>query len=418
MKITSESHRKEKVYLVNFSNKNKGEKTMAIKTDNSNNTVTNETTELTLAKVNEQRQKFDLANAREQYKNEILASGEVDKLTSLIDLSNTNTIVEFGKEPATQMSRVADQVLSKYDMATIQSTSTLIQSLLNVMKKIDLDELQDAKDLIAKQAKKSIFDRFKESAEAKLNKLLNKYQGIGMEMEKICAQLSAYEQQIKDSNNDIAKMYEQAKDNYRSLTAYILAGEQALVEIEEYKKQKQEELDKTGNTDIQFEIQDINQAVTLMEQRVADLRGAEAVALQSVPTFKVQEYTNANLSRKINSAFIVTIPAFKTALVNSVIAKQQSIQMQGLAALDEATSALIRKNAENAVTQLQNSQKLANTSAVKADDIEYAWNTIMTGIQQYKDMENQYREIRKEEAKRIEAANSQYLKSLAEGSGI
>ena len=42
----------------------------------------------------------------------------------------------------------------------------------------------------------------------------------------------------------------------------------------------------------------------------------------------------------------------------------------------------------------------------------------MTGIQQYKDMENQYREIRKEEAKRIEAANTQYLKSLAEGSGI
>ena len=389
---------------------------MAIKTDNTN--ITTEETGLTLEKVNEQRQKFDLANAREQYKNEILASGEVDRLTSLIDLSNTNTIVEFGKEPATQMSRVADQVLSKYDMATIQSTSTLIQSLLDVMKKIDLDELQDAKELMVKQAKKSFFDRFKESAEAKLNKLLNKYQGIGTEMEKICTQLSAYEQQIKDSNNDIAKMYEQAKENYRSLTAYILAGEQALVEIEDYKKQRQAELDSTGNTDIQFEIQNINQAITLMEQRVSDLRGAEAVALQSVPTFKVQEYTNANLSRKINSAFIVTVPAFKTALVNSVIAKQQSIQMQGLAALDEATSVLIRKNAENAVTQLQNSQKLANTSAVKADDIEYAWNTIMTGIKQYKDMENQYREIRKEEAKRIEAANTQYLKSLAEGSGI
>ena len=115
---------------------------------------------------------------------------------------------------------------------------------------------------------------------------------------------------------------------------------------------------------------------------------------------------------------MVTVPAFKTALVNSVIAKQQGIQMQGLAALDEATSMLVRKNAENSVKQLQMSQSLVNSSAVKADDIEYAWNTIMTGIQQYKDMENQYREIRKEEAKRIEAANTQYLKSLAEGSGI
>ena len=78
----------------------------------------------------------------------------------------------------------------------------------------------------------------------------------------------------------------------------------------------------------------------------------------------------------------VTVPAFKTALVNSVVAKQQAIQMQGLATLDEATSMLVRKNAENSVKQLQQSQALANSSAIKADDIEYAWNTIMTGIQQ------------------------------------
>ena len=155
-----------------------------------------------------------------------------------------------------------------------------------------------------------------------------------------------------------------------------------------------------------------------MEQRVADLRGAEAVALQSVPTFKIQEVTNANLARIVNSAFIVTVPAFKTALVNSVIAKQQAIQMQGLSALDEATSALIRANAENSVTQLQRSQQLANSSSVKADDIEYAWNTIMTGIQQYKDMEKTYRDIRKDEARRIEAANSQYLQSLGSGNAV
>ena len=64
------------------------------------------------------------------------------------------------------------------------------------------------------------------------------------------------------------------------------------------------------------------------------------------------------------------------------------------------------------------SQKLANTSAVKADDIEYAWNTIMNGIQQYKEMENQYREVRKDEAKRIEAANAAYMQSLHDGSTL
>lgn len=372
---------------------------------------------INLSKVEETRQKFDLATSKQKYELEIRESGIIDQLTSQIDITNTTSIIEFGKEPAQKMAQLADQVLSKYDSATIDNTSKLVNSLLEVMKKIDIGEIKSLQELSA-TAKKSFFDRFKESAQEKLNRLVGKYRTIGSEMEQICTQLSVYEQQIKNSNSDIAKMYDAAKEEYRQLVATIMAAEQACKEIEEYRDAKQREFEETGNPDIQFELQNVNQALTLMEQRTADLRGSEAVALQSIPTFKIQEMTNANLARKINSAFIVTVPAFKTALVNSVIAKQQSIQAQGLAALDEATSVLVRKNAENAVSQLQMSQRLANTSAVKADDIEYAWNTIMSGIQQYKEMEKQYSEIRKDEAKRIEAANASYMQSLHDGSAI
>lgn len=372
---------------------------------------------INLSKVEETRQKFDLATSKQKYELEIRESGIIDQLTSQIDITNTTSIIEFGKEPAQKMAQLADQVLSKYDSATIDDTSKLVNSLLEVMKKIDIGEIKSLQELSA-TAKKSFFDRFKESAQEKLNRLVGKYRTIGSEMEQICTQLSVYEQQIKNSNSDIAKMYDAAKEEYRQLVATIMAAEQACKEIEEYRDAKQREFEETGNPDIQFELQNVNQALTLMEQRTADLRGSEAVALQSIPTFKIQEMTNANLARKINSAFIVTVPAFKTALVNSVIAKQQSIQAQGLAALDEATSVLVRKNAENAVSQLQMSQRLANTSAVKADDIEYAWNTIMSGIQQYKEMEKQYSEIRKDEARRIEAANTSYMQSLHDGSAI
>lgn len=392
---------------------------MAIQKPNATTVVdVNENTgAINLSKVEETRQKFDLATSKQKYELEIRESGIIDQLTSQIDITNTTSIIEFGKEPAQKMAQLADQVLSKYDSATIDDTSKLVNSLLEVMKKIDIGEIKSLQELSA-TAKKSFFDRFKESAQEKLNRLVGKYRTIGSEMEQICTQLSVYEQQIKNSNSDIAKMYDAAKEEYRQLVATIMAAEQACKEIEEYRDAKQREFEETGNPDIQFELQNVNQALTLMEQRTADLRGSEAVALQSIPTFKIQEMTNANLARKINSAFIVTVPAFKTALVNSVIAKQQSIQAQGLAALDEATSVLVRKNAENAVSQLQMSQRLANTSAVKADDIEYAWNTIMSGIQQYKEMEKQYSEIRKDEARRIEAANASYMQSLHDGSAI
>jgi uncharacterized protein YaaN involved in tellurite resistance len=371
---------------------------------------------ISLAKADETRQEFSLETAKSKYELEIRESGVIDQLTSQIDLSNTTSIIEFGKEPATKMASLADQVMSKYDSTVIDETSKLVDALLKVMKQIDIDEVKSISEMQDSKKKKGFFEKFKESAQEKLNRLVAKYQSIGAEMDKICTQLAVYEQQIKNTNKDIADMYEAAKTEYKELVAVIMAADQACKEIEEYRDQKQAEVEEGGNPDAQFEVQSLNQALSLMEQRTADLRCSEAIALQSIPTFKIQEVSNSNLARKVNSAFITTVPAFKSALVNSVIAKQQAIQMQGLMALDDATSALIRKNAENAVSQLQQTQRLASSGAIKADDIEYAWNTIMTGIQQYKDMEVEFKKVRESEAQRIEAANAKYLAELSNGS--
>ena len=39
-----------------------------------------------------------------------------------------------------------------------------------------------------------------------------------------------------------------------------------------------------------------------VEQRVADLRTAEIVAMQAIPMIRTMQYSNLNLVRKINSA--------------------------------------------------------------------------------------------------------------------
>ena len=368
-----------------------------------------------LKKVDQEHenQATQLATIKDAAMVEISQSNLVDSLTSSIDINNTTTIVEFGKEPAMKMASIADQVLSKYDSASVTETSKLVDKLLDLMKKIDIDEIKSLDELANERKKKSLFSKFKESAQDKLNRLVGKYKTIGGEMDQICQQLAVYEQQIKSSNNDIQKMYEASIESYKQMVATIMAADQACKEIEDYKNQLEVEAQTDANK--QFELQNVSQALTLMQQRTADLRGSESVALMSIPTFKIQEYTNANLARKVNSAFIVTVPAFKTALVNTVIAKQQALQAQGLSALDEATSQLIRKNAENSVTQLQMSQKLANSSAIKAEDIEYSWNTILNGIKQYKEMEGQYAKVREDEKQRIEAANNRYLEATRKG---
>ena len=383
------------------------------------NSVNESSGTINLAKVDQEREQDQsyMVTLRTKIKDEITANGRLDKLTSEISLDNNNSIIEFGKEPAMYMAKVADGVLDKYNTADVDGTATLVDALISIMHRIDIEEIKSIEEIKQERQKKTFFGKVKETAKQKLDRLVAKYQGIGNEMEKICTQLAVYEESIKKSNVDIDRMYEAAMQAYRELQEYIAAGDQALEEIKQYKDQLEANAD-PGDQEAMFKIREVENQINLMDKRLVDLRGAEAVALQAIPTYKIQEYTNSNLARKINSAFIVTVPAFKAALVTAVITKQQALTAQGLSALDDATSEFMKKSAANTVAQLKNSQQLVNRSVITADDIEQTWNTIMQGVQEYKAMEKQYVQIRAEEKKRIDAANATYAKALRDGTAV
>ena len=380
--------------------------------------TSNETAIISLEKTTEIRaQQEAMLSVRDKVKARLIESGKMDILTSQIDITDSNSIIEFGKEPAEYAASIADRILSQYNSKNIDGTAKLVDALVKLMNRIDIDEIKSLDELRQAKKKKGLFGKFKESASEKLNRLVGKYRGIGSEMETICTQLRVYEEEIKKSNAAINQMYEAALDEYNQLQEYIVAGEQALIEIDEYKKQVESNAD-ANDQETMFKIRDIENKRTLMEKRLMDLRGSEAISLQAIPTFKVQEYTNSNLARKVNSAFIETIPAFKTALVTCVVAKQQMIEAQGLAVLDDATSAFLEKAANNTVTALKTSQALANRSAISADTVEKTWEILLNGIKDYKANEVEYSKIRAEEIKRMDAANSRYINAVKNGTVI
>ena len=67
-----------------------------------------------------------------------------------------------------------------------------------------------------------------------------------------------------------------------------------------------------------------------------------------------------NLVRKINSAFIVTLPVFKQGLAQAVMLKRQKIQAEALSELDKKTNEMLIKNAMNTVEQSKMTARLAS----------------------------------------------------------
>ena len=118
-------------------------------------------------------------------------------------------------------------------------------------------------------------------------------------------------------------MFETNVEYFHELEKYILAGEQGIQEITAYYDQRRQEYEETGEASIQFDLTSLEQAKMMLEQRVQDLRIAENVAMQSIPMIKTMEFSNMNLVRKINSAFIITLPVFKQALTQAILLKRQ-----------------------------------------------------------------------------------------------
>lgn len=370
---------------------------------------------ISLDKVDELSNQSTMLAIRDKVKTDLITSGKMDQLTSQIVIDDQQSIINFGKEPALYMATISDQILKKYDMNTVDSVGKLVDSLVKLFKQIDIEEIKTLDQLKEERQKKSFFAKFKESAQEKLNRLTKKYNTIADEIEKICNQLRQYEENINRTNVDINQMYEASVQQYTELQEYIAAGDQAVIEIREYKEQKEREAQESGDQTALLKVREIDNALSLMEKRLVDLRGAEAIALQGIPTYKIQEYTNSNLARKINSAFIVTIPAFKNSLTSLIMAKQQMLASQGLSVLDDAAAEFYQKSANNMVGAMLASQEVANRATITPEAIEANWNTIMNGIKQYKTNEESYRKIRADQIKRIDAANEKFSKELQSG---
>lgn len=338
-------------------------------------------------------EQYDIVADREQMNEVLVGSQEVDALTSTIEVNNLETIVSFGAEVAEEISKASDVVLNSMSMSQIDDSSQMLNTLAKIMDQFDIDEIQENPGRF-----KKLFGNMRKQ----LEKILDKYHTMGDEVDKIYVQLKQYESEIKQSNRNLNQMFEANVNYYHELVRYILAGEQGCRELQEYIAQREADMAATGDTSIQFELTSLNQALMMLEQRTQDLRTAESVAMQSIPMIKTMEFSNMNLVRKINSAFIITLPVFKQALAQAIMLKRQRVQAEAMSALDQKTNELLVKNARNTVEQSKYTAQLASGSSIKIETLETTWKTIVSGIEETRQIQDQARKQRVEDQARLE----------------
>ncbi|MCC0633501.1 MULTISPECIES: toxic anion resistance protein [unclassified Clostridioides] len=347
-----------------------------------------------------QEEKFDIMEYTNNKKIELRKSKEVEALTSLIEVENPDTILQFGRKASEGVARVSDSLLNTIKLNRNEENSKMLVHLTKIMDKFDLDDFQETKE-------PNFVQKLFKKANNAIEMMFQKYETLGGEVEKIQIELEQYERDIALSNKQIGAMLNENFDFYNELQKYIVAGEMAVEEMDNeilpYFKQKSET---SGDQMDIVNYQELLKVYDMLNQRVYDLRIAENIAIQTIPMLRGMQHNNYGLIRKINSAFVVTLPVFKQCLSQAILLKKQELQAKSLKALDDKTNELLLRNAQNVSSQSAQIARMAGTSSVQIETLEKMYNTIKSGIDETLRIEENNRVTIKDNTKRLEELNT------------
>ena len=92
----------------------------------------------------------------------------------------------------------------------------------------------------------------------------------------------------------------------------------------------------------------------------------------------------------------------KQALAQAIMLKRQRIQAEAMSALDEKTNEMLVRNARNTVEQSKMTAQLASGSSIRIETLETTWRTIVNGIEETKQIQENARRQRSEDQLRLE----------------
>lgn len=310
----------------------------------------------------------------DSYKAQLKLLPEVQALTEEINVNDMNTILKFGQAPSAELSKISDELLSTVKNPNQAEASQMLSQLTAIMDKCDLDEISDP------EKQQGVFAKIFKKAQDQLEKIFAKYDNVAKELDKVTVLLKQYENEISKSNVSLERMQKANQQYFTALEKYVAAGELGLIEIDNYKASLQAS-NTMGPDELRMTLQKLDMMKEMLSQRTNDLLIAENVALQTQPMLSTMMQANFNLQRKINSAFIISLPIFKNAIIQAIQLKKQAIQAKAMKDLDEKTNELLMRNAQNTANQSVRIAEMASGSSISLQTLQQTYATIQKGIE-------------------------------------
>ena len=271
-----------------------------------------------------------------------LAEG-IRKRMDEIDITNTQSIIEFGSAAQAELQQISGAMLTDVRNKDVGPAGDSLRNIVTTIRGFSVSELDVRR-------KRSWWEKITGKA-APFAKFIARFETVQGQIDKITDTLLNHEHKLLKDIKSLDKLYEKTLDFYDELALYIAAGEEKLKELDERVIPTKEAEVNSAAPDQQVivaqELRDMRAARDDLERRVHDLKLTRQVTMQSLPSIRLVQENDKSLVTKINSTLVNTVPLWETQLAQAVTIQRSREAAEAVREASDLTNELLTANAEN-----------------------------------------------------------------------
>lgn len=326
---------------------------------------------------------------------------QVADFASRIDLTSSNMILQYGAGAQKKMADFSETALENVKTKDLGEVGQMLTDVVSELREMDVEEEE-----------KGFFGFFKKSGN-KLANLRAKYDKAEANVERICKELEGHQRQLLKDIALLDKMYELNLTYFKELSMYIEAGKRKIQDVQQRELPKLEAHARmTGLPEDAQKASDLSALCNRFEKKVHDLELTRAISLQMAPQIRLVQGNDTQMSEKIQSTLVNTIPLWKSQMVLAVGVENSARAAKAQREVTDMTNELLKKNAEKLKLATVETAKEAERGIVDIETLKATNESLISTLDEVMKIQTEGQEKRRAaelELNRIEGELKQKL---------
>ena len=260
----------------------------------------------------------------------------VEDFSKKIDITESNTVLEYGSAAQKKVSDFSDSALKNVRTKDLGEIGNLLSDLVVELKTTEDDDKE-----------KGFFEKLFKKGTDSVIKYKARYDKAEANVDKIAAVLEDHQITLLKDIALLDQLYERNAQNTKELSMYIIAGKKKLEEVRATElpalvKKAQE----SGLPEDAQAANDLAQACDRFEKKLYDLELTRQISIQMAPQIRLIQNNDTLMTQKIQSTLVNTIPLWKNQIVLALGISHSKEALEAEREVTNMTNDLLKKNAE------------------------------------------------------------------------